>query len=427
MLSIIIPAYNAENTISRCLDSILTQKNCEYEIIVINDLSTDNTAKILLEYQSRNSQIKIINKTKKTAIADVRNYGIKEAKGDYITFVDSDDTIISDRFFYSECLKAINKYNSDALFFGYNIIRKNEIVPCPIAYNKEEGYCCEATKDIIHTSIACYHPYDVNGYIWKAIFRRSKLLIPIGYLSYEDMFFLHVFTEEHNKFLIYNKIGYNYYINENSFTHKKNEYNSAIKDYSSIFVQRIISNTFGNNKIVKKISKRITLNSSYFCYLHNKKTKNNSLSKSRLTEVINSIFRNTKKGIVINLLLDLSEYDDIYLATIYSIMAQRYLSYKLYIISKKNSYAYSYYINNLSFDDRIVVLDSLDSSIKNLIQIYPNMIFPYNLIYQLSKAITKGNPYTLYENSVDISDKRLIFPLLSTEDNKLDLKIISIN
>ena len=52
MLSIIIPAYNAEKTISKCLDSILAQENCDYEIIIVNDLSTDETPKILEEYKN---------------------------------------------------------------------------------------------------------------------------------------------------------------------------------------------------------------------------------------------------------------------------------------------------------------------------------------------------------------------------------------
>ncbi len=306
MLSIIIPAYNAEKTISRCLDSILNQENCDYEIIIVNDLSTDNTPKILDEYKSNYKNIKVIDKKIKTSISDVRNYGLTHANGDYVTFVDADDTLVSDKFFYSKCLSLISQYGSDALFFGYNIIEGEKVIPCPIIYEEKEGICIKASKEEIHNSIASYHPYDVNGYIWKAIFKRSNISIPVGLLSYEDMLFLHLFTKSYDRFLVYNKIGYNYFINPNSFVHQKNEYKSAIKDLSSIMVQRIISNNFSKIKVVSKVSKRITTISSINCYLHSKKLGDNSIVKYSRKELFNSLLKNgNKKGRTINLVLNL--------------------------------------------------------------------------------------------------------------------------
>ena len=95
-VSVIIPVYNAESSIKKCLDSIINQTLDKIEIIVINDGSTDNTGKILKEY-NKNPNITIINKHNE-GIGKTRNIGISKASGEYITFVDSDDYIDKEMF-----------------------------------------------------------------------------------------------------------------------------------------------------------------------------------------------------------------------------------------------------------------------------------------------------------------------------------------
>lgn len=90
-LSFIIPAYNAELTIGRCLDSILKEVYyIDYEIIIVNDGSTDNTEKITYEYQKKYSCIEYYCK-KNEGVSSARNYGMRYAQGNYIMFLDSDD------------------------------------------------------------------------------------------------------------------------------------------------------------------------------------------------------------------------------------------------------------------------------------------------------------------------------------------------
>lgn len=95
--SIIIPVYNAENTIKRCLDSILNKTFKDYEIIIINDGSCDNSLSICNEYLSSNNNITVIDKENGGA-SSARNAGIDVAKGEYILFIDSDD-YVEDNFF----------------------------------------------------------------------------------------------------------------------------------------------------------------------------------------------------------------------------------------------------------------------------------------------------------------------------------------
>ena len=94
--SIIIPVYNTEKYLEKCLDSIINQSYQNMEIIVVNDGSTDNSKDILFTYQ--NKYPKLINVYEKIngGLSDARNYGVSKASGDYLLFVDSDDYIESD-------------------------------------------------------------------------------------------------------------------------------------------------------------------------------------------------------------------------------------------------------------------------------------------------------------------------------------------
>lgn len=92
-ISIVIPAYNTEMYIGRCLNSVCAQTYQDIEIIVINDASTDGTLQILKKYAERDLRIRIINQGVNKGNGIGRNTAIKEAKGEYIMFVDSDDYI----------------------------------------------------------------------------------------------------------------------------------------------------------------------------------------------------------------------------------------------------------------------------------------------------------------------------------------------
>lgn len=94
MVSIIVPAYNAEKYIMQCIDSILNQSYHNIEIIVVLDESTDKTRDVIMHY---NDRVRIINQQKKTSPSIARNRGISEAKGDYIAFCDSDDIFDVDK------------------------------------------------------------------------------------------------------------------------------------------------------------------------------------------------------------------------------------------------------------------------------------------------------------------------------------------
>lgn len=113
--SLIVPLYNREDTIRACLDSLLAQTISDYEIIIVDDGSTDNSGKIADEYAQNHEKIKVIHK-QNGGLADARNVGLINACGEYVLFPDSDDE------YKSNLLEQVDKYyGKDLIVFGYDI------------------------------------------------------------------------------------------------------------------------------------------------------------------------------------------------------------------------------------------------------------------------------------------------------------------
>ncbi len=110
LISIIVPVYNVENYIKECIDSILLQTLRSFELILVDDGSEDNSGRICDEYKEKDSRIKVFHK-KNGGLSSARNMGLDEASGDYICFVDSDDTIRAD--YLEKLYKSISLYGSD--------------------------------------------------------------------------------------------------------------------------------------------------------------------------------------------------------------------------------------------------------------------------------------------------------------------------
>ena len=119
-LSIIIPVYNAEKYIGECIKSILQCDSSDIEIIIINDGSKDKSLSIIKEYQKNDKRIYIIDKENE-GVSIARNTGIKEAKGDWIMFVDADDILTNDWF---DIIKGYMSSDFKILFFT-NYLKRN--------------------------------------------------------------------------------------------------------------------------------------------------------------------------------------------------------------------------------------------------------------------------------------------------------------
>ena len=131
-VSIIIPVYNAEKTIQYCLESILNQTFKDFEIILINDGSRDNSQKILEDYHMRYPNKIHLLSQKNSGVGKTRNKGIKLARGEFLFFVDNDDYIDSD--YLETFIKEIQSSNSDIVIGGY---KRVDIDNNKILYRKD--------------------------------------------------------------------------------------------------------------------------------------------------------------------------------------------------------------------------------------------------------------------------------------------------
>ena len=238
-LSIIIPAYNAEQYIKPCLDSILQNSKeslSKTEIIVVNDGSTDNTLKILESY-NQYKNIKI-HTTKNKGVSAARNLGISLAKGDWITFIDADDTI-SDHFVD----KNIPRFNEDILI-------KCEVVN-QIPDKAQVGRAVsKTTREFLHGLILG----QINGFS-VSYFYDSKILKSIRFR--EDIYFMEdlVFLMEYlkkckvKKIIEYKDAFYLYRNNMESASNSSVNILRNIKDASKVLEIRknLLDGTWNND------------------------------------------------------------------------------------------------------------------------------------------------------------------------------------
>lgn len=175
-LSIIIPVYNSEKYLSTCIESIIKQDTqYKFEILAINDGSTDKSLDILEKYAKKHDFIRIINQENK-GISGARNTGINNAKGKYIGFIDNDDKIRKD---YIE--KLLNRaYENNA-----------DIVKCNhVKFNGESGEIlgCSRHEDVSIRGYIGEKILEFKGYIWGGILKKElwkEFRFPMGYW-YED-------------------------------------------------------------------------------------------------------------------------------------------------------------------------------------------------------------------------------------------------
>ena len=123
LFSVIVPVYKVEKYLNRCVDSILIQKDADFEVILVDDGSPDNCGSICDQYAEKDSRVKVIHQNNK-GLSGARNSGIREAEGKYCVFVDSDD-YWNDENGLSEIKGTIEKYGDlDLICYGVNIIKE---------------------------------------------------------------------------------------------------------------------------------------------------------------------------------------------------------------------------------------------------------------------------------------------------------------
>lgn len=221
-VTLIIPVYNAEKYISKCIDSILKQTYTNFKIMIINDGSKDRSQEIINDYKEKYPEKIISIEQENKGVSRTRNESIKKCKSEYVMFIDNDDFL--DKDYIETLIKKIEEENLDAVFSGYR--RPDENGKIVRTFGLQDKEWC---KYMIMTP-------------WAKIYRRQFLLDNnIEFLENnigEDIYFNLKVILTSKKIGILTYIGYNWFFNNESVS------NSAQKNINDLDVYKLLNSCY---------------------------------------------------------------------------------------------------------------------------------------------------------------------------------------
>lgn len=214
-LSIVVIVYNKEKYIKECLDSILQQK-IDMEIICVDDHSTDNTPAILQQYAQKHSNIKIIRNAQNSGTCFTRYAGLKECCGEYMMFIDGDDSIPPDRF---------------ATIWQYGKDKKADVVEFNALLNGEVPMWNLSSQTIVKEILKAHNDRIIKNNLWNKMFSRTTYIKALKHMNpkikqddFADvLYFLIHFLKNADSVAQIDVSGYNYFSNRGMTFQANNE------------------------------------------------------------------------------------------------------------------------------------------------------------------------------------------------------------
>ena len=243
--SIIIPIYNVEKYLQRCLNSILNQTYQDYEMILIDDGSTDGSGKICDEYAKKYNKINVIHQQNQ-GLSGARNTGLNVAKGEWVIFVDSEDWI------ESNMLQTLNKYiemdHAELYVFNGQTVDENEEILATLLFTLKDGsHKLRSEKEKFNYYSNTLLLYKIGWEVWSRIYRRDLItkynlyFVPTKEIFAEDYLFTFQYMLYVQKIGFINQRFYNYFQRTTSLLHSADKstilprlYNLAEKAYETV-------------------------------------------------------------------------------------------------------------------------------------------------------------------------------------------------
>ena len=284
-ISVIVPVYNVEQYLERCVDSIINQTYKNLEIILVNDGSTDNSGQLCDELAKKDDRIRVVHK-KNGGLSDARNVGIDEAEAELVGFIDSDDYIDEDM--YEVLINNLKAANADLSMCGHYDVYNN--VPESQVSDKKtwELSTQEAIKMVMEAKILSVTA--VNKLYKKSLF--SELKFEIGKIA-EDAFIMIKLLDKCNKIVATNEKKYYYVHRENSITTQK---------FSLKFLNVIEAYEQNKEIIIKKYPElkevaQMRMNWAYF-YVLDRLLLDKEYNDKKLENKLISYLKDHSKGIL---------------------------------------------------------------------------------------------------------------------------------
>lgn len=208
LISIIVPVYNVELYIDRCVSSVVNQTYRNLHIILVDDGSSDNSAQLCDEWSEKDGRIEIVHK-KNGGQSQARNTALEIVRGDYIGFVDSDDWIEPDMYEY--LYRMIKKYNADVSFCEYDRGGKSKIFPDKVTVR--EG---EENVEFFYR----LHGERSSYAVWRGLYKTSAvkgITFKEGLIN-EDVLYQYEVMHQCPKMVYGNQAKYHYFLNDMGIT-----------------------------------------------------------------------------------------------------------------------------------------------------------------------------------------------------------------
>lgn len=289
LVTIIIPAYNAQRTLARTLDSILAQTYPHLEIIIINDGSTDNTISVCKQYAAKDRRIKYHTQPNR-GVSSARNHGINIARGDYITFMDADDTLTPQTI--ASALHYIQKYSVD-------VVRYNVSCTTDLHKSAEVDQLWELADKVVTAK-------DIKNILWHFItpkqnihantpallIKRNKIIKFREDITYmEDTeFYLRLLLNIKSIFFL-NKTLYYYNYNAKSATREVSPTRQA-KNLSMVkLALDAMQKTLAQHQLLESKNLKLGIETRLFATTHNRVCALHRLPYGKLYKFVKDIYQ----------------------------------------------------------------------------------------------------------------------------------------
>lgn len=311
LVSVIVPVYNVEKYLEKCLDSIINQTYKDIEIILIDDGSRDNSGEICDVYAKRDNRILVIHK-ENTGVSDTRNKGIKVANGKYICFIDSDDTVALN--YVEKLVQPTRNEDYDLVICNFQKLFPDKVLD--MSFSNIKCFSGVFTRDY---QFLCTITVFPCGKLYKAsLIKEKNIIFPVDFTYAEDQLFNFQYYCYVKKYCLINEPLYYYWQRPGSAsknnTLKSFEDNLLKLKYEKIFYKNNYIENYENlliNSCLWLIKKHVLLKSYNNCYNSYKK-RADSVRKIAEEELEQVKFNNFSKRNIAALCLKYKLYSILY-------------------------------------------------------------------------------------------------------------------
>lgn len=268
LVSVIVPVYNTENKLKKCINSVTNSSYTNLEIIIVDDGSEEKTALLCNQLKQQDKRIKVIHQKNK-GVSCARNKGIDIAKGEYITFVDADDYI--DEKMIKALLTNLRKYDADISMCKYNEIYRDK----KICINKVSEII--KIQEVPNVLIDFFEKNEIGWNVWGKMYKREIVgttRFLEGKRTAEDMYFLYQVLKKTKRLVIKENALYNYVKWDTSTMNSKNidKFFDTFSLIQKVYEDSEVSEVYNESKLKFYLCKSLW----FFKLIVAKGTKNNT-------------------------------------------------------------------------------------------------------------------------------------------------------